>query len=60
MVRSIDTPIHTRYAPPTHFNTVNAVADAASNADNPRAAAKMCTKQPLPMPSAATAPPRQP
>ncbi len=60
MSRNSATPIQTRYAPPTHFSSVNAVADAASSADNPSAAAKMCTKQPAPMPSAAIAPPRQP
>jgi hypothetical protein len=39
---------------------VNAVADAARMADKPRAAAHMCTSVPAPMPSAATAPERQP
>ena len=39
---------------------VKAVAEVARMADRPRAAAKTCTKHPVPTPSAATAPLRQP
>ena len=40
--------------------SVNAVADAASSADMPTAAAVTCTRQPAPIPSAASRPPRSP
>ena len=42
------------------LTTVNAVADVASNADSPSAAANTCTNTPLPMPQHATKPARQP
>ena len=40
--------------------TMNAVAEVASRADIPSAAARMCTQVPAPMPSAAAEPARQP
>jgi len=42
------------------LTSVNALAEAARRAESPTAAAPMCTKIPAPMPSAATAPARQP
>src|ERR1700694_2518953 len=53
-------PTYTRYAAPMIFNTVNAVAEAASMAESPSAAAAMWTTNPAPMPRAAGAPARQP
>ena len=41
---------------PAHFNTVNAVADAAINALTPSAAANTWTKQPAVIPRPATTP----
>jgi hypothetical protein len=42
------------------LSTVKAVAEVASSALTPSAAANTCTKQPLTMPSAATMPARTP
>src|ERR1700683_4103719 len=53
-------PTYTRYAAPMSFTAVKAVADAARSADRPRAAAQTCTRAPVPIPSAATAPALQP
>ena len=42
------------------FSMVDAVLDAAKIADNPKAAAKICTKVPAPTPNEATIPARVP
>ncbi len=44
-------PTYTRYAAPTLFTTMNAVAEVARMAEMPSADAVACTRHPSPMPS---------
>src|SRR3954452_4914215 len=53
---SLRIPNTTRYAEPTYFTTANQVADEASNADSPAAAAITWTAPPANMPASETTP----
>ena len=58
--RSICTPSQSRYAAPTSFSAVNALAEASSSADSPRAAALAWTASPSTPPSIVSSPPARP
>jgi len=50
----------TRYAAPSSFTTVNAVAEVASTALKPSAAAMACARLPSATPTTDTSPARRP
>lgn len=56
----IDKPIYSKYKQPIALTRINAVAEVARIADSPNAAARICTKVPLPTPNAAIEPARKP
>src|SRR6266542_3452021 len=58
--RSFCTPSHNRYAAPAYFTAANAVADDASSADRPSAAAATWTTEPVCTPSTETGPAPRP